>query len=86
MKTTVGKLRKLIQEDMFNYTGKDAKSVAPGNEGKWKKVRANVNMLKATVEKLEHAMLDDDEHLVSQLLDRAKQFTKLAEKSLYGLN
>lgn len=85
MKTTVRRLKNLIQEDMFNYTG-GAKPVAHGDQGKWKKVSSNVNMLKATCEKLEHAILDDDEHLVSQLLDRVKQFTKAAEQSLYGMN
>ncbi len=87
MKTTVRRIRKLIKEDLFDYTGKNTqKKVAQPGADKWKKVSANVNMVKASLEKLENAIRDDDEHAVSQFLERIKQFAKAAEQSLYGMN
>jgi hypothetical protein len=88
MKTTIGRIKKLINEDLFDYTGKNSEKKVGGGTGdaRMRKIGANVNMLKTTVEKLEHAVMDGNEELVSQLLNRVKQFTKAAEQAMYGQN
>jgi|SRR5579863_736998 len=79
--------RETLNEDLFDYTGKNTeKKVGGGGAQKWQKVGANVNMLKKSIENLENAMRDDDEHAVAKMLERVKQFTKAAEQSLYGMN
>ena len=85
MKTTVGRIRKLIREDLFDYTGKGSTKPVASSD-RWGKVKSNVNMLKKTLELLDHAILDDDEAKVAKLLDRVKQFTRGAEQSMYGTN
>lgn len=86
MKTTVGRVRKLIREDLFDLTGKNSQKKVGGGSDRWGKVSANINMLKKTLELIEHAVMDDDEAKVAKLLDRVKQFTKSAEQSMYGTN
>ena len=86
MKTTVGRIRKLINEDLYDYTGKSSEKKIGGAEVGMQKVSKAVSMLKATVEHLENAVRDGDEHTVSQYLNRVKQFAKAAEAAMYGQN
>lgn len=86
MKTTIGKIRALINEDLYDYTGKGSERKVGGGDPRMRKVGASVNMLKATVEKLSHAIMDNDEEQVVQLLARIKQFTKAAESAVYAQN
>ena len=86
MRTTVGKIKELIQEDLFDYTGKRSEKPVGGQNAGLQKVGKAVGMLKTTVEKLENAVRDGDEHVVSQYIERVKQFTKAAEAALYGQN
>lgn len=84
IKLTGGQLRRLV-EDAFNYTGKGSERPVVGPEdARLKRVKASINMLKLTVQKLDDAARDNDEDALPGLLDRVKQFAKAAEAGLYG--